>query len=133
MNQVRKRGVIRSNDRHCRKRGQNIKEKQFTKLTLGSHQNDLQEDITAVDDLHNHCMTNVQDFEAETATRGEELKAIVTPRKIIAETTRRAAELSYSPSQLSLLQVIPAGLVPVMFIALHSNREEVGRRLRAPE
>merc|ERR1712151_1006268 len=42
------------------------------------------------------CLTTANDFEAETADRGEELKALATAKKIIKETTGGAAGQSYS-------------------------------------
>merc|ERR1719359_2263845 len=40
-------------------------------------------------------MTGAEDFEAETRSRGEELKALATAKKIITETTSGAADQSY--------------------------------------
>jgi len=42
---------------------------------------DLAEDNTALADLHQECMTGAEDFEAETKSRGEELKALATAKK----------------------------------------------------
>jgi len=58
---------------------------------------DLQEDESALGDLHHDCMTKAQDFEAETKSRGEELAAIAKAKEIIIEAT--------SLAQVSLLQV----------------------------
>merc|ERR1740115_74258 len=41
-------------------------------------------------------MTGAEDFEAETRSRGEELKALSTAKKIIVEATSGAADQSYS-------------------------------------
>jgi len=46
-------------------------------------------------------MKGAEDFEAETKSRGEELKALATAKKIIAEATSGAADLSYSFLQTS--------------------------------
>merc|ERR1719428_1686201 len=48
---------------------------------------DLAEDIKQLADTHQECMTKATDFEAETASRGEELKAIAQAKKIIIEMT----------------------------------------------
>jgi len=64
----------------------------------------LSEDTKALGDLHQDCMTKAQDFEASTKSRGEELKALATAKKVIAESTGGAggaADLTYS----SFLQV----------------------------
>merc|ERR1719482_282975 len=57
---------------------------------------DLDEDVKALATLHQDCMTGAEDFEAETKSRGEELKALATAKKIIKEATSGAADLSYS-------------------------------------
>jgi len=61
----------------------------------------LAEDINALADLHNNCMTKAQDFEAETTSRGEELKALAMAKKAVVESTSGAAEQSYSFMQMS--------------------------------
>merc|ERR1719191_2041311 len=65
----------------------------------------LAEDISTLATLHQDCMKGAEDFEAETKSRGEELKALATAKKVITETTSGAADLSYSFSQMSFLQV----------------------------
>jgi len=61
----------------------------------------LAEDVAALADLHNNCMTKAQDFEAETTSRGEELKALAMAKKAVVESTSGAAEQSYSFMQMS--------------------------------
>jgi hypothetical protein len=46
-------------------------------------------------------MKGAEDFEAETKSRGEELKALATAKKVILEATSGAADLSYSFLQVS--------------------------------
>lgn len=58
--------------------------------------NDLNNDNTELDQLHHECMTKANEFEAETNSRGEELKALATAKKIIIEAT--------SFGQMSFLQ-----------------------------
>merc|ERR1719217_952749 len=63
---------------------------------------DLDEDVKALATLHQDCMTGAEDFEAETKSRGEELKALATAKKIIKEATSGAADLSYGESFLQV-------------------------------
>merc|ERR1719478_1172824 len=65
---------------------------------------DLAEDIKTLQELHHNCMTKASDYEAETKSRGEELKALATAKKIIKETTGGAADQSYGLDQVSFLQ-----------------------------
>merc|ERR1719395_268071 len=56
----------------------------------------LAEDIKQLADTHQECMTKATDFEAETASRGEELKVIAQAKKIIIEATGGATAQTYS-------------------------------------
>merc|ERR1719502_852846 len=49
--------------------------------------NDLNNDNSELDKLHHECMTKANEFEAEVNSRGEELKALATAKKIIIEAT----------------------------------------------
>merc|ERR1719272_1294214 len=71
----------------------------------------LAEDVKALADLHHNCMTKASDFEAETTSRGEELKALATAKKIIKETSSGAAGQSYS-----FLQMSPSNSAAVRFV-----------------
>jgi DNA repair exonuclease SbcCD ATPase subunit len=62
---------------------------------------DLSEDVETLSTLHSDCMKAAEDFEAETKSRGEELKALATAKKVISDTTSGAADLSYSFIQVS--------------------------------
>jgi len=62
---------------------------------------DLAEDITAKSTLHHDCMTKATNFEGETKSRGEELKALATAKKIIKEATSFAQVSFLQVSQLS--------------------------------
>merc|ERR1719458_637026 len=64
----------------------------------------LEEDVAALSELHHECLSKAQDYEAETKSRGEELTAIATAKKVIQETTSGAADLSYGLNQVSFLQ-----------------------------
>merc|ERR550514_1417040 len=57
---------------------------------------DLEEDKSTLGSLHHDCMTKANEFEAETKSRGEELKALATAKKIVIEAT--------SMTQTSFLQ-----------------------------
>merc|ERR1719183_1963511 len=62
---------------------------------------DLASDTSTLATLHKDCMQGAEDFEAETKSRGEELHALATAKKVIAEATAGAAEQSYSFLQTS--------------------------------
>merc|ERR1711956_41634 len=74
----------------------------------------LAEDETALAELHHECLSKAQDYEAETKSRGEELAAIATAKKVIQETTSGAADLSYGFSQVSFLQHSQSGDLQVV-------------------
>jgi hypothetical protein len=48
---------------------------------------DLNNDLSELSQLHHECMTKANEFEAETKSRAEELKALATAKKIIIEAT----------------------------------------------
>merc|ERR1719253_1772597 len=62
---------------------------------------DLAEDTSTLATLHQDCTQGAEDFEAETKSRGEELKALATAKKVIVEVTSGAADQSYSFLQVS--------------------------------
>jgi len=62
---------------------------------------DLANDLTEIDDLHHNCMTKANDFEAETKSRAEELKALATAKKIIIEATSLAQTSFLQRSKIS--------------------------------
>jgi len=64
----------------------------------------LAADIQALADLHHDCMTKASDFEAETKSRAEELKALAMAKKVIKETTGSSSTISYGLNQVSLVQ-----------------------------
>merc|ERR1719272_1660625 len=66
---------------------------------------DLAEDLGRRGDIHHDCMTKASDFELETASRAEELKALATAKKIIQEMTGGAASQSYGFADTSFLQL----------------------------
>merc|ERR1719329_1338271 len=60
----------------------------------------LAEDVHALGNLHMDCMTKASDFEAETTSRGEELKALAMAKKAVVDNTAGAAGQSYSFMQI---------------------------------
>merc|ERR1719321_2062528 len=68
---------------------------------LESCTKDLQEDIKTKSTLHQDCMSAAEEFELETKSRGEELNALATAKKVIKENTGGAADQSYSFMQLT--------------------------------
>merc|ERR1719253_1971194 len=63
---------------------------------------DLAEDTKAKAALHQECMTKSEDFESETKSRGEELKALATAKKVIVEATGGAEAKTYGSSFLQI-------------------------------
>merc|ERR1719324_1270722 len=66
---------------------------------------DLAEDVKVKATLHQDCMAAAEEFELATKSRGEELKALATAKKVIKEATGGAAEQTYSFSQVSFLHL----------------------------
>jgi hypothetical protein len=66
---------------------------------------DLAEDIKTKATLHSDCMTAAEEFELATKSRGEELKALATAKKVIKDSTSGAAEQTYSFLQLDRTRV----------------------------
>merc|ERR1712079_464656 len=65
----------------------------------------LAADISTLEDLHKDCLTKAQDFEAETKSRSEELKALAEAKKILKETTAGAEAQTYGLNQESFFQI----------------------------
>jgi hypothetical protein len=61
---------------------------------------DLDEDTSTLSTLRQDCMTGSQDFETQTKSRGEELKALADAKKVLQETIGGAAGQTYSFVQL---------------------------------
>merc|ERR1719310_782257 len=66
---------------------------------------DLAEDVATKGTLHQDCMAGAEEFELATKSRGEELNALATAKKVIKESTGGAAEQTYGLNQVSFLQV----------------------------
>merc|ERR1719273_792800 len=84
---------------------------------------DLKEDIKVKEDLHQQCMTTAEDFEAEVKSRGEELKALATAKKAIAENTGAADSLAYDLNQVSFIQKLATGTDLAHFEAVRFVRD----------
>merc|ERR1719411_224555 len=91
----------------------------------------LKADTTTLAELHQECMTKAQDFEAETKSRGEELKALGIAKKAISDNTAGAAKQSYGFSQLSFLQM-SSGTDLASAEAVHYVRK-FARKMKSPE
>merc|ERR1719163_2688829 len=79
----------------------------------------------ALADLHAECMEKAEEFEAETKSRGEELKALAEAKRVIKEASMGAEEIAYGLNQrgaVSLLQVARASSAP-RFQALRFVRD----------
>merc|ERR1719451_111021 len=72
---------------------------------LDATSKDLADDISTKSTLHQDCMSAAEEFEAETKSRGEELTALATAKKVIKEATGGAAEQSYSFLQVERAKV----------------------------
>jgi len=61
---------------------------------------DLQADTKQLAGLHHNCMTKAEEFEAETKSRGEELKALADAKKVLVEATSFAQSFVQVGSQI---------------------------------
>merc|ERR1719161_695454 len=96
---------------------------------------DLAEDIATKSTLHQDCMSASEEFEMATKSRGEELNALATAKKIIKESTGGAAGQSYGLNQVSFLQVeraqVASGADLAKFEAVRFVRD-LARKSKAP-
>merc|ERR1719399_2380579 len=92
---------------------------------------DLDEDIKTKATLHQDCMNAAEEFELSTKSRGEELTALATAKKVIKETTGGAAGQSYA--QVSFLQraQVSSGADLAKFEAVRFVRD-LARKSNAP-
>merc|ERR1719409_781684 len=72
---------------------------------LDTTSKDLADDIATKRELHQNCMSSAEEFELATKSRGEELQALATAKKVIKEATGGAAGQSYSFLQVDRAQV----------------------------
>merc|ERR1719161_1914098 len=94
---------------------------------------DLDQDIKTKSTLHQDCMNGAEEFELSTKSRGEELNALATAKKIIKESTGGAAGQSYGLNQISFLQVgrVASGADLAKFEAVRFIRD-LARKSKAP-
>merc|ERR1712151_997571 len=59
------------------------------------------EDVSTLADLHQSCLTYAQNYEAETKSRGEELKALAEAKKAISSETVGAEGATHGFDQVS--------------------------------
>merc|ERR1719399_2783931 len=71
---------------------------------LAATSKDLADDTATKSTLHQDCMTAAEEFDLATKSRGEELNALATAKKVIVEATGGAAQQSYGLNQISFLQ-----------------------------
>jgi len=83
---------------------------------------DLNEDIKALAELHHNCMTKAEEYEEETKSRGEELKALATAKKIIVETTGGAVAQTLLETDVSFMQTGDSNKI-VRFIRQLSKKQ----------
>merc|ERR1719199_1709218 len=91
---------------------------------------DLAEDVKSKSTLHQDCMNAAEEFELATKSRGEELNALATAKKIIKESTGGAAEQSYSFLQVERAQV-SSGVDLAKFEAVRFVRD-LARKSKSP-
>merc|ERR1719201_2140129 len=86
----------------------NLAESQESKATaegdLASTSKDLADDVATKSTLHQDCMAAAEEFELAVKSRGEELNALATAKKVIVEATGGAAGQSYGLNQASFFQ-----------------------------
>merc|ERR1719271_2375478 len=94
---------------------------------------DLAEDIKTKSTLHQDCMNGAEEFELSTKSRGEELNALATAKKIIKESTGGAAGQSYGLNQISFLQTgrVASGADLAKFETVRFIRD-LARKSKAP-
>merc|ERR1711972_294818 len=61
-------------------------------------------DVSTLANLHQSCLTYAQNYEAETKSRGEELKALAEAKKVISSETVGAEGATYGLNQVSFVQ-----------------------------
>merc|ERR1719199_540109 len=90
---------------------------------------DLAEDVKSKSTLHQDCMSAAEEFELSTKSRGEELGALATAKKIIQENTGGAAGQSYV-QDVSFMQLSSradlAGVEAIRFV------RDLSRKIKAP-
>jgi len=84
---------------------------------------DLGEDTKTLSTLHQDCMTGAEDFQAATKSRGEELTALASAKKILHEAVGGAAAQSYSFVQVASQSSLSTGADLANFEAVRFIRD----------
>jgi len=84
---------------------------------------DLDEDTATLSTLHQDCMTGSEDFESETKSRGEELKALAAAKKVLTEAVGGAAAQTYSFVQVASRSGLATGTDLANFEAVRFIRD----------
>merc|ERR1719487_2270898 len=84
---------------------------------------DLDEDTNTLSTLHQDCMTGAEDFQSETRSRGEELKALATAKKVLSEAVGGAAGQTYSFVQVDSRSSLSTGADLANFEAVRFIRD----------
>jgi hypothetical protein len=84
---------------------------------------DLNEDTNTLSTLHQDCMTGAQDFQSETKSRGEELKALATAKKVLQEALSGATAQTYSLLQVESRSSLSTGADLANFEAVRFVRD----------
>jgi len=92
---------------------------------------DLSGDTSTLSTLHQDCMRGADDFEAASRSRGEELQALATAKKVIGETTGGAAGQSYSFFQEASRSTISSAADLANFEAVRFVRD-LARKQKSP-
>jgi len=100
---------IKFGEKDMDKAKKNLAESQESKAVatgdLDTTSKDLAADTATKSTLHQDCMSASEEFELATKSRGEELNALATAKKVIQESTGGAAGQSYSFLQVERAQV----------------------------
>jgi hypothetical protein len=90
---------------------------------------DLAEDVKSKSTLHQDCMSAAEEFELSTKSRGEELQALATAKKVIKDNTGGAAGQSYA-QEMSFMQLSSsadlAGVEAIRYV------RDLARKIKAP-
>jgi chromosome segregation ATPase len=98
----------------------NAEKKAAAEGELTTSTKDLAEDEKVLAELHADCMSKASDFEAETTSRGEELKALATAKKIIKEATS-LAQTSFLQTSQQTSSMAAVKIVRNLAFAQHSS------------
>jgi len=83
----------------------------------------LNEDRNTLSTLHQDCMTGAEDFQSETKSRGQELKALASAKKILQEALGGAAAQTYSFVQVDSRSGLSTGADLANFEAVRFIRD----------